>query len=325
MQPSAQIKECPNSVSPVGVRWRRVIVYNVLLWIVSYSVVGCFFAVGGSFQDASWVFFAQASALIPGLLAIVLTRWLWRAPLRESLGLRLRCDRWLVVALIVPWVLCLLALVFGLLIPGVRWDGSLQSAVDVKILSPDQLDLLRRMAARASVPPVLLLVPMGLLSSVTMSFLANCGEEIGWRGFVHGELRPLGFWCNALVTGLLWTAWHMPLLALGYGFPKHPGFGAVLLTVHCMVSSIGYAYLRERTGSSLIVALFQGTTEAALLLAVAPLSGGTELTVGMASLSWIAADLVVVFGLLAHDRFLSQEPIAWCSAANQKSTKTRVQ
>jgi uncharacterized protein len=311
MQPSGQTKDRPTPAPSVGVRWRRVVVYNVLLWIVSYGIVGSFFVAGGSFQDASWVFFAQASALIPALLAIVLTRWLWRAPLRESLGLRLRRDRWLLVALIVPWVLCLLALAFGLLIPGVRWDGSLQSAVDAKILSPDQLGLLRRMASQMSVPPVLLLVPMGLLLSVTMSFLVNCGEEIGWRGFVHGELRHLGFWRNALVTGLLWTAWHMPLLALGYGFPQHPGFGVGLLTAHCMVSSVGYAYLRERTGSSLIVALFQGTTEAALLLAVAPLTGGTELTVGMASLSWIAADGMVVFGLLAHDRFLSRESIAW--------------
>jgi hypothetical protein len=103
----------------------------------------------------------------------------------------------------------------------------------------------------------------------------------------------------------------MPLLALGYGFPQHPGLGVVLLSAHCLVSSVGYAYLRERTGSSLIVALFQGTTEAALLVAVAPLTGGTELTVGMASLSWIAADVMVVVGLLAHDRFLSKEPVSW--------------
>jgi hypothetical protein len=293
------------------VRWRRVVVYNLLLWTVSYGLVGGFLACGGSFKDASWVFFAQASALVPALLALVLTRWLWRAPLRDSLGLRLRRDRWLLVALTVPWLLCLLALAFGLLVPGVRWDGSLQSAVDAKLFSPDQLGLLRRMAAQASVPPVFLLVPMALLLSVTMSFLVNCGEEIGWRGFVHGELRPLGFWRNALVTGLLWTAWHMPLLALGYGFPQHPGFGVGLLSAHCLVSSVGYAYLRERTASSLIVALFQGTTEAALLIAVAPLAGGTEITVGMASLSWIAADAVIVCGLLAHDRFLSKEPIAW--------------
>lgn len=295
-----------------GVRWHRVVVYYLLVYAVSYGLVGGFLALGGSFRDPSWVFFAQASALIPALIALVLTRWLWRAPLADALALRLRRDRWLLVALIVPWVLCLLALAFGLLVPGVRWDGSLQPAVDAKILSVDQLALLQRIAAQASVPPVLLLVPMGLLLSVTLSFLVNCGEEIGWRGFVHGELRPLGFWRNALVTGLLWTAWHLPLLAMGYGFPQHPGLGVGLLSAHCLVSSVGYAYLRERAASSLIVGLFQGTTEAALLLAVAPLAGGTDITVGMASLTWIAADVMVVCGLLAHDRFLSKEPIAWC-------------
>lgn len=70
-------------------RWRRVVVDDVLLWSVSNSIVGSCLAGGGSFQDASWVFFAQASALVPALLAIVLTRR-WSAPLRESLGLRLR-------------------------------------------------------------------------------------------------------------------------------------------------------------------------------------------------------------------------------------------
>jgi hypothetical protein len=85
----------------------------------------------------------------------------------------------------------------------------------------------------------------------------------------------------------------------------------LLLGTSLLVSSVGYAYLRERTGSSLVVALFEGTTEAALLLAVAPSAGGTGLTVGMASLSWITAEVLVVFGLLAHDRFLSKAPIAW--------------
>ena len=310
MQQPARIQN-PIAPQQSRVRWRRIVVYNLLLWAVSYGLVGGFFACGGSFQDSSWVFFAQASALSPALVALALTRWLWRAPLRDSLGLHLRFDRWLLVALILPWVLSLLAMAFGLLVPGVVWDGSLQPAVEAKILSPEQLDLLRRMASRVSLPPVLLLVPMALVLSVTMSFITNCGEEIGWRGLVHGELRPLGFWLNALVTGLLWSAWHMPLVALGYGFPRHPLLGAGLLGASCLISSVGYAYLRERTSSSLNVALFQGATEATLLLAVAPLSGGSELTVGMASLSWIAAEAVVVGGLLAHDRFLSKSPIAW--------------
>jgi hypothetical protein len=152
---------------------------------------------------------------------------------------------------------------------------------------------------------------MGILASVTMSFLSGCGEEIGWRGFVHGELRPLGFWRNALVTGLLWLGWHLPLLALGYGYPKHPGVGVALMTVHLLVSSVGYAYLRERAASSVTVGLFHGTTEAAALLAVAPLAGGSDITVGIGSLTWIAADVLVVCGLLAHDRFLAKVPLVW--------------
>lgn len=292
-------------------RWGRVAVYYLVVYAVSYGLVGAFLAVGGSFRDASWVFFAQASSLTPALVAIVLTRWLWHDPVAGSLALRLPRNRWTLVAWCLPWALVLLALALGLVMPGARWDGSLQPAVDRNIVSPAQLDLLRQWAAQSSVPAVLLLVPLGLVSSVTMSFVAGCGEEIGWRGFVHGERRALGFWRNVSFTGLLWLGWHVPLLALGCGYPKHPGLGVVLMTAHILISSVGYGYLRERAASSVVVGLFHGTTEAFALLAVAPVAGGSDITVGIGSLSWIAADLVVVCGLLAYDRFGAKAPIAW--------------
>jgi membrane protease YdiL (CAAX protease family) len=291
------------------VRWRRVVIYYGLVYALSYGLVGGFLAAGGSFRDASWVFFAQVSSLSPALLALVLNRWLWREPLVASLGLRLRRDRWLLLAWLLPWVLVALALAFGLLMPHARWDGSLQPAVTARILSPAQLELLRRMAAGASVPTVLLLVPLGILSSVTMSFVAGCGEEIGWRGFVYGELRPLGFRRATVATALFWLGWHLPLLALGYGYPQHPGWGVLLMTVHILVMAVGCAYLRERSGSSTVVGLFHGTTEAVGLIAVAPVAGGMDLTVGIGSLSWIGAEVVVVAGLLAWDAFCAKTPI----------------
>jgi uncharacterized protein len=303
----------PSDAEPPArpVRWRRIITYYLLVYAVTYGLVGAFVLSGGSFHDPSWIFFAQASSLTPALLAIVLTRWLWRAPLVSSLGLRLRADRWLLVAWLLPWALALLALGFGLCVPGTAYDGTLQPAVDRTIVSQAQLDWLRQLAARASLPPIALLVPFGLVASVTTSFLAGCGEEIGWRGFVHTELRALGFWRNVLVTGLLWVGWHLPLLAFGYGYPHHAVLGIGLLTLHLLVFSTTNAYLRERGASSLVVGLFHGTTEACALFAVAAVRGGTELTVGIGSLSWIAALLVVMCALLAHDRFVAREPIAW--------------
>ncbi|MBN2574858.1 MAG: CPBP family intramembrane metalloprotease [Deltaproteobacteria bacterium] len=287
---------------PARVRWRRVAVFYLAVYATSYGALGSFLASGGSFRDASWVFFAQVSALTPAIVALIITKWLWREPVAAMLKLRPWWNRWLLVAWLVPWALSLVALGLGLLVPGVHWDGTLEPAVAAKILSPGQLEMLHEIAAKASVPAVVLLVPLGLLSSVSMSFLAGCGEEIGWRGFVYGQLRPLGFWRGALATGVLWLGWHLPLLALGYGYPQHPGLGVLLMTAHLLVSSVGYAYVRER-GSTVAVGLFHGTTEAVALIAVAPLAGGTDLTVGIGSVTWIAADIVIVLGLLAHDRF----------------------
>jgi hypothetical protein len=293
------------------VNWRRVLTYYIAVYVASYGLVLGFRLAGGSFNDASWVFFAQLSSLMPALMAMALTRWLWRQPLVSSLGLRLRADRWLLTAWLLPWALGLLALAFGLAMPGASYDGSLRPAVERTFLSQGQLELLQGIAARVSLPLVLLLVPLGLLTSVSISFLAGCGEEIGWRGFMHTQLRPLGFWRNAFGTGLLWLGWHLPLLAMGYGYPQHPGLGILLMAVHLLIASIGYAYLRERGASSLVVGLFHGTTESTILLAVGPVRGGSDITVGVGSLSWTAAVAIVVCALLIHDHFVAREPIAW--------------
>ncbi len=295
-----------------SVRWGRVIAYCAVVFAVSYGLVGALLLAGGGLNDPSSLFFFQASALTPALAAVVMARWVWREPVVAALALRPRRKRWLVVAWLAAWCVALLALGIGAAMPGVEWDSSLQPAVDRALLSADQLELLRGLARDASLPPVLLLVPFGVIASLTISFVAGCGEEIGWRGLVYGELRPLGFWRAALVTGLLWLAWHLPLLALGWGSPRHPGLGALAMSVHIMISAVGLAWLRERAGSSLAAGLFHGTTEATLLLAVAPLAGGSDLTVGGAgTLSFILAEAVVVLGLLVWDRFLAAEPVAF--------------
>jgi membrane protease YdiL (CAAX protease family) len=293
------------------VRWRRVVTYYLLTYAVSYGLVGGFLLSGGSFSDPSWLFFVQVSSLTPALMAIGLCRWLWHAPVKSSLALRLRADRWLLLAWLLPWALALLALAFALAVPGTAYDGTLQPAVVRTLLSQAQLEWLHRLAARISLPPIALLVPFGLLASVTMSFVAGCGEEIGWRGFVYTELRALGFWRCTLVTGLFWLGWHLPLLAMGYGYPQHPVLGIVLMSVHLLVASVGHGYLRERGASSVVAGLFHGTSEATALLAVAPVRGGTDITVGIGSLSYTAALTVLVCALLAYDRFLAREPVAW--------------
>ena len=59
----------------------------------------------------------------------------------------------------------------------------------------------------------------GMLSGVA----AATGEEIGWRGFLVPELaKVLPFTGVALVSGLIWAAWHYPITRSSTATPACP-------------------------------------------------------------------------------------------------------
>jgi len=44
------------------------------------------------------------------------------------------------------------------------------------------------------------------------------GEEFGWRAYLLPKLTPLGLRAAVVVQGLIWGAWHWPLIAMGYEY-----------------------------------------------------------------------------------------------------------
>jgi uncharacterized protein len=46
-----------------------------------------------------------------------------------------------------------------------------------------------------------------------LNLSATLGEEIGWRGFLVPELaKQMSFTSVSLLSGIVWSAWHCPLL-----------------------------------------------------------------------------------------------------------------
>ena len=92
-----------------------------------------------------------------------------------------------------------------------------------------------------------------LLFTLTLSL----GEELGWRGYLLPRLLPLGRNPALLVTGLVWAAWHLPLIFLT---PLYHADGNRWLTVPLFVATIVagsffFGYLRLWTGSTWPAAL----------------------------------------------------------------------
>jgi len=94
---------------------------------------------------------------------------------------------------------------------------------------------------------VLLMATTGVISSLATAL----GEEIGWRGFLAPRMASLiGFTPSVFVVGLIWAAWHMPLLLFGsYNQGTEWWFSATCFTVMVLGVSMIMAWLRLRSGS----------------------------------------------------------------------------
>lgn len=106
-------------------------------------------------------------------------------------------------------------------------------------------------AAAFHLVPLALLVAAGPEQALllgTAGFVNVLGEELGWRGFLHHALRPLGTWKRALLTGVLWELWHFT------GRTRGDDVGEIVLRValYCLVAIALSGFLGwvvDRTGA----------------------------------------------------------------------------
>jgi membrane protease YdiL (CAAX protease family) len=93
-------------------------------------------------------------------------------------------------------------------------------------------------------------IVVGSLLGLVIAF----GEEYGWRVFLQGQLIRLGNKRGVLLVGLIWGAWHYPIIWMGFNYPGHPVVGTLLMTILCILLAYVFGYAMLRTGSIWLVA-----------------------------------------------------------------------
>jgi membrane protease YdiL (CAAX protease family) len=103
-------------------------------------------------------------------------------------------------------------------------------------------------APSSFIPPYFLLVATTSMVGATARTL---GEEIGWRGFLAPRMvARFGFTWGAILTGVVWAFWHLPLILLGTynnGTPWWFGFSCFSLGV--ISFSVVLTWLRLKSAS----------------------------------------------------------------------------
>jgi len=86
---------------------------------------------------------------------------------------------------------------------------------------------------------------------VIITLTLSLGEELGWRGYLLPQLLSVGRTRALVLVGLIWAAWHMPLIFLT---PLYHAGGNRLIVLPLFVGTIVagtffFGYLRIWTGS----------------------------------------------------------------------------
>src|SRR5918998_4486283 len=109
-------------------------------------------------------------------------------------------------------------------------------------------------------PLASLIMPEGGLGTPLLQFLTgvvlmtltfSLGEELGWRGYLLPQLLSVGRTRALVLIGLIWAAWHMPLIFLT---PLYHSAGNRLIVLPLFVGTpvaarFVFGYLRILTGS----------------------------------------------------------------------------
>ena len=101
----------------------------------------------------------------------------------------------------------------------------------------------------------------GLLLPMIFSF----GEELGWRGFLVPELnKHVNFTQTGLISGVIWTVYHYPLL-IGFAAPQL-GVSVWPLLISSMIGGVSLsfimAWLRLKSGSVWTAVFFHAALNA---------------------------------------------------------------
>lgn len=294
-------------VTDKQVNWRRVGVYLIVTFGVSWATGLVVFLLGGIRDPQTVAFGLTAWTLLiptfymfgPAIGHVVVRLWAGEGLRDPVLRPRVRAHwRSYALAWVVPPALTFVGLIlYFAVFPG-QFDASLSSLRGLLKSTGVTLD-----------PAVLLTIQT--VFAVVLGPLLNAipafGEEYGWRGFLYPELTPLGERRALLLHGVIWGVWHWPVIALGYeygfGYPGFPWVGfLVFLPFTVGVGSL-LAWLRARSGSVWPAAIGHGSVNAVAAVGIYLVAGQPRMLLGptpvglVAVLPWLA----LVAWLLYHD------------------------
>jgi membrane protease YdiL (CAAX protease family) len=181
----------------------------------------------------------------------------------KDLGINFKLNSWWVIGWLTPVFIIILTVIISAIMGGgliTNWDEFNKKMIE--LFGQEASKSMEQIGKSINYNIwifYLITILSGMIAGATINALAAFGEELGWRGFLFVELKPLGFITSSLIIGTIWGIWHAPIIAMGHNFPQHPLEGIFLMTLFCIALAFIMNYFREKSGSVILSSIMHGT------------------------------------------------------------------
>lgn len=230
----------------------RALSWFVVACLLSWPAVLLPSLFGHSVEGPWLLAVAMPYILAPAVANVVWRRFVTREPAVDvGEAMRFNATLWIawVLPLVLLWGAALLAHVAGW--AALDLSGNAIADRVAAVGRAEEAEEIRAQLTQAAVPYAVLASLQGLIVGLLFAPIWYA-EELGWRGVFLEELRGrLGFWNAALLSGLGWGLWRLPLLLAGGFLPGEEASVRVALLLVTASVPLGalLAWLRVRSGT----------------------------------------------------------------------------
>lgn len=282
---------------------RKIIRYILISFSISWLVALIIFVFRIPFDSlSSNILVAVLYMTSPAVAALIVQKGIYRQSLNVY-GLTITSiptGRLLMVPAI---FVAFLAIFFGIIVVGNQLSDQFASIIFSKehLMSLSQELVpgkLHSNGLRIPDSPNLLfamIIGSAIFAGFSLNLPVALGEELGWRGLLAEELRPLGFWRSNLLIGLIWGIWYAPIVLMGFNFPEHPWQGVGIMIMLTTAVSFVLSYLRYKIRTVFAPAAFHGMVNGSSPILFFFFVGGNDL---WSSLAGVAGTLTALIATL---------------------------
>jgi membrane protease YdiL (CAAX protease family) len=286
--------------------------FLILTFAISFITAGLYQILGGTNAGTNgFAIFGAIYMFIPTISVLIVKKIVHKDRIQTELLISFKVNRWFFVAWLAMPIIVFSTIGINLIVFDVSFNPEMTGFLDrlKNVLLPEQIEQMKVSIDALPINLIWLTLIQGLIAGVTINALAALGEELGWRGFLLYAFKEMKFLKASLFIGFIWGIWHAPLILMGHNYPQHPQLGVFMMVLLCILITPLLVYVTIKSKSVIAASIMHGTMNAIAGISIMAISGGNDLTLGIAGFAGFISFTLFLIVLFLYDYYISKDKI----------------